>query len=131
LDTRVIAATETAHKSPPKLSKEAYIRQRLAIHSLLGQSDFVDDSRDAAPAPTPEQALSSTESPEYSQTAPEPPMDGDGRELYLLNDFVMDPNILFGISYGAGSDLSAWAHNAAIIQDINGYLADVDEQYMY
>jgi hypothetical protein len=131
LDSRAITATETAHKSPPKLSKDAYIRQRLAIHSLLGQSDFVDDSRDAAPEPPPEQALSSTESPEDGQTAPEPPMEGDGRELYLLNDPIMDPNILFGISYGAGSDLNAWAYNAAIMQDINGYLADVDEQYMY
>ncbi|KAL3594513.1 hypothetical protein FPOAC2_08826 [Fusarium poae] len=130
LDNRAIAATETTNKSPPKLSRDAYIRQRLAIHSLLGQSDFVDDSRDAAPAPPPE-ALSSTESPEDSQTAPEPPMDGDGRELYLLNDPIMDPNILFGISYGAGSDMSTWAYNAAIMQDINGYLADVDEQYMY
>lgn len=131
MDNRAIAATGTTHKSPPKLSKDAYIRQRLAIHSLLGQSDFVDDSRDAAPAPPPEQALSTTESPEDGQAAPEPSMDGDGRELYLLNDPIMDPSILFGISYGAGSDLDAWAHNAAIMQGINGYLADVDEQYMY
>ncbi|OAG00866.1 uncharacterized protein CC84DRAFT_1154197 [Paraphaeosphaeria sporulosa] len=32
----------------PDISRDAHNRQRLAIHSLLRQSDFVDDSREAA-----------------------------------------------------------------------------------
>ncbi|CAJ0552152.1 Ff.00g061310.m01.CDS01 [Fusarium sp. VM40] len=50
------AVTTADQASSSKLSKDAYNRQRLAIHSLLRQSDFVDDSRDAAPEPPPEPA---------------------------------------------------------------------------
>jgi hypothetical protein len=37
---------------PPNISRDAQNRQRLAIHSLLRQSDFVDDSREAALEPS-------------------------------------------------------------------------------
>ncbi|WZH45978.1 uncharacterized protein QYS62_007047 [Fusarium acuminatum] len=50
------AVTTPDQASSSKLSKDAYNRQRLAIHSLLRQSDFVDDSSDAAPEPPSEPA---------------------------------------------------------------------------
>ncbi|KAM0561654.1 hypothetical protein ACHAPJ_002822 [Fusarium lateritium] len=131
-DHRAIQAVDPAPKSPPKLSKDAYIRQRLAIHSLLRQSDFVDDSRDAAPEPPSEPALSWTASTEDEQPAPEPQTDWNSKESYPLNDPITDPNLLFGLPYGGvGLDLNAWACSTAGTQDLNGYLADFDEQYMY
>ncbi|KAH7191959.1 uncharacterized protein B0J16DRAFT_332040 [Fusarium flagelliforme] len=123
-----ITATKT-DKTSPTLSKDAYIRQRLAIHSLLGQSEFVDDSRDAAPEPPPEPALSWTGSPEDDQSVPEPQVDGDGRDPYL-NGPITDPNFLLGIPYGFEMDVNTWACNGAATQDA-GCSMEVNEQYMY
>ncbi|KAF5019573.1 hypothetical protein F66182_8426 [Fusarium sp. NRRL 66182] len=121
-DHRAVSTVD-AGQPPSKLSKDAYIRQRLAIHSLLRQSDFVDDSRDAAP---PEPALSTEE----EQAPPAPQTDWGGREPYPLNDPIKDPNMLFGLPYGGvGLDLNAWA--CAETQDMNGCLVDPDEQDMY
>ncbi|KAJ4316202.1 hypothetical protein N0V84_007984 [Fusarium piperis] len=133
-DHQALSTSEPAPRPPPKLSRDAYIRQRLAIHSLLRQSDFVDDSRDAAPEPPSEPALSFTASTEDEQPVAEPSTDwSNTRETgYPLTDPITDPNLLFGLPYGGvGLDLNAWACNTAGTQDLNGYLADFDEQYMY
>ncbi|EEU44500.1 uncharacterized protein NECHADRAFT_49581 [Fusarium vanettenii 77-13-4] len=132
-DHQALTTSDPAPRPPPKLSRDAYIRQRLAIHSLLRQSDFVDDSRDAAPEPPSEPALSFTASTEDEQPVAEPSTDWNTRETgYPLADPITDPNLLFGLPYGGvGLDLNAWACNTAGTQDLNGYLADFDEQYMY
>ncbi|KAJ4141954.1 hypothetical protein NW754_014743 [Fusarium falciforme] len=132
-DHQALSTSDPAPRPPPKLSRDAYIRQRLAIHSLLRQSDFVDDSRDAAPEPPSEPALSFTASTEDEQPVAEPSTDWNTRETgYPLADPITDPNLLFGLPYGGvGLDLNAWACNTAGTQDLNGYLADFDEQYMY
>ncbi|KAL6360732.1 hypothetical protein LRP88_06439 [Fusarium phalaenopsidis] len=132
-DHQALSTSDPAPQPPPKLSRDAYIRQRLAIHSLLRQSDFVDDSRDAAPEPPSEPALSFTASTEDEQPVAEPSTDCNTRETgYPLADPITDPNLLFGLPYGGvGLDLNAWACNTAGTQDLNGYLADFDEQYMY
>ncbi|KAM0336821.1 hypothetical protein ACHAPQ_003801 [Fusarium lateritium] len=112
-----------------KLSKDAYNRQRLAIHSLLRQSDFEDDSRNAALQPSTEPSLSWTPSTEDEQAGPETQTDRNSRELYTLNDPLMDSKLLFGLPYGG--DFNAWAGGTPGTKDLAGYLADVDEQYMY
>ncbi|KAM0204897.1 hypothetical protein ACHAQI_009713 [Fusarium lateritium] len=115
--------------SSSKLSKDAYNRQRLAIHSLLRQSDFEDDSRNAALQPSTEPSLSWTPSTEDEQAGPETQTDRNSRELYTLNDPLMDSKLLFGLPYGG--DFNAWAGGTPGTKDLAGYLADVDEQYMY
>ncbi|KAM5344806.1 hypothetical protein ACJ41O_010668 [Fusarium nematophilum] len=138
-DHQAVSTVDTTPRPPPKLSRDAYIRQRLAIHSLLRQSDFVDDSRDAAPEPPAEPALSwtaSTDVDEQQSAPPEPQTDWSARDIggvaYPIGDPISDPNLLFGLPYGGvGLDLNAWACNTAGGQDLNGYLADFDEQYMY
>ncbi|KAJ4116350.1 hypothetical protein NW769_003417 [Fusarium oxysporum] len=114
------AITTTTDPNPAqssKLAKDAYIRQRLAIHSLLRQSDFVDDSHDAAPAAPPE--------PESEQQSPEQ------QANWGIRDPVTDQNLMFGLPYGGGLDLNAWASSMAGNQDLNGLFTDFDEQYMY
>ncbi|KAF4990371.1 hypothetical protein FGRMN_8506 [Fusarium graminum] len=130
LDTpghRVVATTDPAPSS--KLSKDAYIRQRLAIHSLLRQSDFVDDSRDAAPEPQPEPTPSWTSSVE-NEPGSEFHAEGSRKEPYPFSDPLKDPVLLFGMSHG-GLDLDAWVGNEPGAQDLSGHLVGYDEQYMY
>lgn len=38
---------------------------------------------------------------------------------------------MFGLPYGGGLDLNAWASSMAGSQDLNGLFTDFDEQYMY
>jgi hypothetical protein len=57
--------------------------------------------------------------------------DRNSREPYTLNDPLVDSKLLFGLPYGGGLDLNAWASGTPGTQDLTGYLADVDEQYMY
>ncbi|CAM1507893.1 Fc.00g047410.m01.CDS01 [Cosmosporella sp. VM-42] len=133
-DHRAVSAVDPTTDTPPKLSKDAYIRQRLAIHSLLRQSDFVDDSRDAAPEPPPapaEPALSWTASTEDDQMQ-EAQNDWNPREpTYPPPADPMDPNILFGLPYGgAAMDFNAWTCNPGP-EELCGYLEVFDEQYMY
>ncbi|KAF4977692.1 hypothetical protein FZEAL_5833 [Fusarium zealandicum] len=134
-DHRVVSAVDPSPQPPPKLSRDAYIRQRLAIHSLLRQSDFIDDSRDAAHEPLSEPALSWAASTEDEQQVPEPQTGWSARETvpnYPIVDPITDPDLLFGLPYGGvGLDLNAWACNTAGIQDLNGYTGSFDEQYMY
>jgi hypothetical protein len=113
------------------MSTDAYIRQRLAIHSLLRQSDFVDDSREAAPEPLQEPALSWTASTEDGQVQePEAEWVSPRDQMFPVIDATTDPCSLFGPQYGgAVPDFSAWACNPNP-QDLSGYLA-FDEQYMY
>ncbi|KAF5674173.1 NirA-like nitrate assimilation regulatory protein [Fusarium heterosporum] len=130
LDTpghRVVATTDPA--PPPKLSKDAYIRQRLAIHSLLRQSDFVDDSRDAAPEPGPEPTPGWTPSVE-NEPGSELHAEGNRTESYPFSDPLKDPMLLFGMSHG-GLDLDAWVGNELGAQYLSKDLVDYDEQYMY
>ncbi|KAF4333467.1 nitrogen assimilation transcription factor nit-4 [Fusarium beomiforme] len=116
-DHRAITTTGyTVSAQSEKLSKDAYIRQRLAIHSLLRQSDFVDDSHDAAPEAPPE--------PESEQHSPEQQTSWGNR------DPITDQNLMFGLPYGGGLDLNAWASMAGT-QDLGGLFSDFDEQYMY
>ncbi|KAF9769266.1 hypothetical protein IL306_013354 [Fusarium sp. DS 682] len=117
-DHRAITTTIYSNSAQSeKLSKDAYIRQRLAIHSLLRQSDFVDDSHDAAPEAPPE--------PESEQQSPEQQTNWGSR------DPVTDQNLMFGLPYGGGLDLNAWASSMTGTQDLNGFLTEFDEQYMY
>ncbi|KAK7408600.1 hypothetical protein QQX98_009248 [Neonectria punicea] len=130
-DHRAVSAVDPTPRPPPKLSKDAHIRQRLAIHSLLRQSEFVDDSRDAAPEPPPEPALSWTASTEEDQMQ-EPQGEWNTREPgFPAADPITDPYLLFGLPYGGSSlDLNAWACNTGG-QEMSGYLGAFDEQYMY
>ena len=127
-DHRAVSAVDPTTETPPKLSRDAYIRQRLAIHSLLRQSDFVDDSRDAAPEPPPapaEPALSWTAST-VDDPMQEAQNDWNPREpIYPPLADLMDPNILFGLQYGgAPIDFNGWS-NPGLAEEV------FDEQYMY
>ncbi|KAF4453011.1 hypothetical protein F53441_4242 [Fusarium austroafricanum] len=127
---RPITTADPTSKPSSKLSKDAYIRQRLAIHSLLRQSDFVDDSRDAAPEAPPEPALSWTASTEDEQSTAEVHTDWSSRELQPASDNLMDPSLLFGLPFGGGLDMNAW-YSMTETQDLSGFLTDFDEQNMY
>ncbi|KAI5461651.1 hypothetical protein BGZ63DRAFT_240152 [Mariannaea sp. PMI_226] len=131
-DHRAVSAADPNPRPPPNMSTDAYIRQRLAIHSLLRQSDFVDDSRDAAPEPISEPALSWTAStdedqvqePQAEWTAPRDPG-------FPALDAATDPYFLLGLPFGASSlDFNAWTGNPGL-QELSGYLGGFDEQYMY
>lgn len=142
-DHNTLSVDPTPPLPAPKLSRDAYIRQRLAIHSLLRQSDFVDDSRDAAPAPelsagAAEPALSWTASTDEEQaqeaTQPEWTSGGSREAAAMPNggvDAATDPYFLFGLPYGGSSlDFNAWTCNPGP-QELSGYLGGFDEQYMY
>ncbi|KAH6987951.1 hypothetical protein BKA56DRAFT_629983 [Ilyonectria sp. MPI-CAGE-AT-0026] len=130
-DHRAVFTADPNPRPPPKLSKDAHIRQRLAIHSLLRQSDFVDDSRDAAPEPPAEPALSWTASTEEDQVQ-EPQAEWGAREPgFPAADPITDPYLLFGLPYGGSTfDINAWTCNPGT-QEMSGYLGAFDEQYMY
>jgi hypothetical protein len=131
-DHAAVSAVDPNPLPAPKLSRDAYIRQRLAIHSLLRQSDFVDDSRDAAPEPPPEPALSWTASTDEDQVQ-EPQAEWSApRDPGLpAVDAATDPYFLFGLPYGGSSlDFNAWTCNPGP-QELSGYLGGFDEQYMY
>lgn len=92
---------------PPNISRDAQNRQRLAIHSLLRQSDFVDDSREAALESSNETAPSAvplltdiTATTEFPQ----------GRVDWNIQDTMYppwnfmpnDPNSLYGFPFAIG-----------------------------
>lgn len=131
-DHRAVSAADPSPRHPPGLSRESYIRQRLAIHSLLRQSDFVDDSREAAPDPPTEPALSWTASTEEDHF-PEPQMDWNARDAaYPMADaMTTDPNLLFGLPYGGASlDFNSWTGTSGT-DELGNFLGGFNEQYMY
>lgn len=127
-DHRAVSAVDPTPQPQPKTSTDAYIRQRLAIHSLLRQSDFVDDSREAAPEPPSEPALSWTASTVEDQ-AQEP--QGEWVSAYPAPTDLTDPTLLFGLPYGGTAmDFNGWTTNPGP-EELSGYIAGFDEQYMY
>lgn len=48
-----------------------------------------------------------------------------------MADPAADPNLLFGLPYGVGLDLNAWVCSSVPTQDMDGYLGEFDEQYIY
>ncbi|KAJ4358376.1 uncharacterized protein N0V89_002958 [Didymosphaeria variabile] len=92
---------------PPNISRDAHNRQRLAIHSLLRQSDFVDDSREAAlesstqagPTATLPVAAESAATTNISQR-----VDWNVQDtIYPPWNFMPnDPNSLYGFPFGTG-----------------------------
>lgn len=113
------------------MSKDANNRQRLAIHSLLRQSDFVDDSRDAAlepqTEPTPEGVLPAVAANvQQEQRADWIIQNG----IYPSWNFLSnDPNGgLYGVPFGMGFDFNGAVAPGA---DDLGLIAGLDEQGMY
>lgn len=103
------------------------MRQRLAIHSLLRQSDFVDDSCDAAPEPN-RPLLTWTASTEDDQIPP-PASDWDERGTVdpVTEQIGNEPNLFCGLEYGL--DLLGWPGEGT--QEALGFIGGLDEQFMY
>ncbi|KAF7594857.1 hypothetical protein BBP40_008187 [Aspergillus hancockii] len=127
-DHRAVATADPSPHPPLGISRDAYMRQRLAIHSLLRQSDFVDDSREAAPEPAATDAVNWTASTEDEQMQ-EPPTDwGIQDVVYPLTDpTISDSNLLLGLPYGL--DLNGWPGDGG--EQTSGYIGGFEEQYMY
>ncbi|KAE8336581.1 hypothetical protein BDV24DRAFT_168151 [Aspergillus arachidicola] len=126
-DHRPVATADPSPHPPVGISRDAYMRQRLAIHSLLRQSDFVDDSCDAAPEPT-RPLLSWTASTEDDQM-PQPASDWDGRGIVdpVTEQIGSEPNLFCGLEYGL--DLLGWAVEGT--EEALGFIGELDEQFMY
>ncbi|KAF2450547.1 hypothetical protein P171DRAFT_349303 [Karstenula rhodostoma CBS 690.94] len=116
---------------PPNISRDAHNRQRLAIHSLLRQSDFVDDSREAAlesPNETAPTAVPIVPDVVATTEMPQGRVDWNIQNtMYSPWNFMPnDPNALYGFPFATG------------ILDLGGSMAQgteligsLDEQCMY
>ncbi|KAF7624826.1 hypothetical protein AFLA_001708 [Aspergillus flavus NRRL3357] len=126
-DHHPIATADPSPHPPAGISRDAYMRQRLAIHSLLRQSDFVDDSCDAAPEPN-RPLLTWTASTEDDQIPP-PASDWDDRGTVdpVTEQIGSEPNLFCGLEYGL--DLLGWPGEGT--QEALGFIGGLDEQFMY
>ncbi|GMG27699.1 unnamed protein product [Aspergillus oryzae] len=126
-DYHPIATADPSPHPPAGISRDAYMRQRLAIHSLLRQSDFVDDSCDAAPEPN-RPLLTWTASTEDDQIPP-PASDWDDRGTVdpVTEQIGSEPNLFCGLEYGL--DLLGWPGEGT--QEALGFIGGLDEQFMY
>lgn len=118
---------------PPNISRDAHNRQRLAIHSLLRQSDFVDDSREAALESSNETAPITTLpiNTEVAEVA-------QGRVDWNIQDAMHppwnfmpnDPDSLYGFPFGTGM-LDFGGSMMQGTDELGNLISGLDEQGMY
>ncbi|KAJ4292590.1 hypothetical protein N0V90_009253 [Kalmusia sp. IMI 367209] len=122
---------------PPNVSRDAHNRQRLAIHSLLRQSDFVDDSREAALEPQSETTATVTQ-PMANELAaaveisPQERVDWNIQDaMYPPWNFIPnDPITLYGSPFGTGI-LDFSGGMAQSTDELGNLIGGLDEQCMY
>ena len=133
-NSRKIEAEKNIDQVAPNISRDAQNRQRLAIHSLLRQSDFVDDSREAALEPVAE-SVSTTNTTVASvpvEATQEGRVDwGVQDTIYpMWNSISTDPNAIFGIPFGAGM-VEFGNGMTQSMGDLDTHIGGEDEQGMY
>jgi hypothetical protein len=133
-NTRKMEAEKNMDQVAPNISRDAQNRQRLAIHSLLRQSDFVDDSREAAlePVVEPVSTTNTTIAPVPVEATQEGRVDwGVQDTIYpLWNSIPADSNAIYGIPFGAGM-VEFGNGMTQSMGDLDAQITGVDEQGMY
>ncbi|KAK3201663.1 hypothetical protein GRF29_164g229873 [Pseudopithomyces chartarum] len=133
-NSRKIEAEKNMDQVAPNISRDAQNRQRLAIHSLLRQSDFVDDSREAALEPVVEQVstTNTTVAPVTVEATQEGRVDWSIQDtIYpLWNSIPADSNAIYGIPFGAGM-VEFGNGMTQSMGDLDAQITGVDEQGMY
>lgn len=131
-----VEETADPYPEPKHISRDAHNRQKLAIHSLLRQSDFVDDSREAA-LESSNETVPAAALPMNPEVATAPDI-SQGRVDWNIQDTAYqpwnfmpnDPNALYGIPFGVGM-LNFGGGLAQGVDEMGNVMSGLDEQCMY